>query len=317
MNSHYRFKILVLDDIHPVFFKELRELNCSFAKHPDWSYEQIALNIHKFHALVVNSKTNVDAALIEKGINLKIIARPGSGMENIDLAYAFKKGIQCFNSPDGNANAVAEHALALLLTLSNRLHIALPQVKAKQWLRLENTGFELKNKTLGIIGFGHTGSAFAKLANGLGMKVIAYDKYRADFDCDYVENVDLNNLLTCSDVISFHLPLTSETIGFFNLSVVRKLKKHSIIINTSRGKILNLDALKYGFDKNKVSAAALDVLPVEPLKAFIQGNSEQFSWLKNNPNIILTPHIAGWTVEAKFLMAKILAERLKKSLIFH
>ncbi len=317
MNSSNRFKILVLDDIHPVFFKELCNSNCSFSKHPDWSYDQILLNIHKFDAVVVNSKTSVDAKLIQLGTKLKVIARPGSGMENIDLVFAFNRGIQCFNSPEGNANAVAEHALALLLTLSNRLHVALPQVKNKQWLRLENTGFELKNKTIGIVGFGHTGSAFAKLANALGMKVFAYDKYRYDFNCDYVEKVDLNKLLKYSDVISLHLPLTAETTSFFNTNLVRKLKKHSIIINTSRGKVMDLDALKAGFETQKICAAALDVLPVEPLKSFIKASPELFSWLKQNPDIILSPHIAGWSVEAKFLMAKILAERLKKSLIFH
>lgn len=317
MASKIRFKVLVLDDIHPVFFQELKGLNLVFHKHVDWTYLQILENIHLYDILVVNSKSNIDASLIDKAAKLKIIARPGSGMENIDLAHAFKKGITCFNSPEGNANAVAEHALALLLTLSNRLHIAIPEVKRKVWLRSENTGFELRNKTLGIIGFGHTGSAFARLANALGMRVIAYDKYRAELNSDTVSKVDLNEIYRQSDVISFHLPLTNETNSFFNISSLKKLKKNVILLNTSRGKVVDLLALKVGFESGKISAAALDVLPIEPLKPFIKSYPELFTWFKNNQNVILTPHIAGWTQEAKFLMAKILAERLKKSLIFH
>lgn len=317
MNTAARFKILVLDDIHPVFFSELKGSPFSFAKHPEWSYGDVEANIHQYHGIVVNSKTLIDKNLIDKAILLQVIARPGSGMENIDLAYAFKKGITCFNSPEGNANAVAEHALALLLTLSNKLHIALPQVKKRIWLRAENTGFELKGKTLGIIGYGHTGSAFAKLAKALDMRVIAYDKYREDFNNSYVEKVELDFLFKHADIISLHIPLTKETTLFIDRKRIKKMKKNTILLNTSRGKILDLEALKFGFEQGKIAAAALDVLPSEPLKAFVHNNPEQFDWLKNNPNIILSPHIAGWTQEAKFLMAKILAERLKKSLIFH
>jgi D-3-phosphoglycerate dehydrogenase len=314
MSSIIRFKALVLDDIHPVFFKDLKDSNLVFHKRYDWSYSKILQEIHHYDVLVVNSKTNVDALLLDKASKLKVIARPGSGMENIDLAFAFKKGISCFNSPEGNANAVAEHALALLLTLSNRLHIAIPEVKNKRWLRAENTGFELRNKTLGIIGFGHTGSAFAKLANTLGMEVLAYDKYRSDYNCNYVEKVDLKEIYKRADVISLHLPLSDETSSFINETAVKKFK---ILINTSRGKVVDLNALKLGFDSQKIAMAALDVLPIEPIKAFIKAYPDQYNWLRNNKNIILTPHIAGWSNEAKFLMAKILAERLKKSLIFH
>ncbi|MCX8478847.1 MAG: hydroxyacid dehydrogenase [Chitinophagales bacterium] len=317
MSSNIRFKALILDDIHPVFFRELKDYKLVFHRHFDWTYPEILQKIHLYDILVVNSKTNVDANLLDHASKLKVIARPGSGMENIDLAYAFKKGITCFNSPEGNANAVAEHALALLLTLSNRLHIALPEVKSKLWLRAENTSFELRNKTIGIIGFGHTGSAFAKLANAFGMEVLAYDKYRSDFNCDYVDKVDINEIYKRSDVISFHLPLTAETTSFFNKTTLKKIKKNTILINTSRGKVLDLLALKEGFASKKILAAALDVLPMEPLKAFIKAYPEQYKWLQQNQNIILTPHIAGWSHEAKFLMAKILAERLKKSLIFH
>jgi D-3-phosphoglycerate dehydrogenase len=317
MSSIIRFKALVLDDIHPVFFKELKDSKFVFHKCFDWNYSQVLEEIHHYDVLVVNSKTNVDAQLLDKASKLKVIARPGSGMENIDLAYAFKKGIYCFNSPEGNANAVAEHALALLLTLSNRLHIAIPEVKNKRWLRAENTGFELRNKTLGIIGFGHTGSAFAKLANALGMEVLAYDKYRSDYNCTDVEKVDLKEIYKRADVISLHLPLSAETTSFINEAAVKKFKKNTILINTSRGKVVDINALKLGFDTQKIVAAALDVLPMEPLKSFIKAYPEQYNWLRNNNEIILTPHIAGWSKEAKFLMAKILAERLKKSLIFH
>jgi D-3-phosphoglycerate dehydrogenase len=317
MSSIIRFKALVLDDIHPVFFKELKDSKLVFHKRFDWNYSQILEEIHHYDVLVVNSKTNVDAQLLDKASKLKVIARPGSGMENIDLAYAFKKGIYCFNSPEGNANAVAEHALALLLTLSNRLHIAIPEVKNKRWLRAENTGFELRYKTLGIIGFGHTGSVFAKLANALGMEVLAYDKYRSDYNCTYVEKVDLKEIYKRADVISLHLPLSAETSSFINETAVKKFKKNTILINTSRGKVVDINALKLGFDTQKIVAAALDVLPMEPLKSFIKAYPEQYNWLRNNNEIILTPHIAGWSKEAKFLMAKILAERLKKSLIFH
>jgi D-3-phosphoglycerate dehydrogenase len=241
------------------------------------------------------------------------VGRLGSGMENIDTEYALKKGVVCFNSPEGNRDAVAEHALGMLLALMNRLIIVNQEVRNRKWLREENRGIEVAGKTVGIIGYGNMGSAFAERLSGFKANVIAYDKYKKNFGNDMVKEVGLNEIYEDSDIISFHVPLTIETEYMFNHEFIENCSKPFFLINTSRGKVVHTAHLLEGLKQGKVLGAALDVIEYEDHsfeQFFKRSLPSVFSEICSREDVLLSPHIAGWTIESKRKLAEILVQKI-------
>jgi D-3-phosphoglycerate dehydrogenase / 2-oxoglutarate reductase len=267
---------------------------------------------------VIRSRFKITKEIIDQHPQLKIIARVGAGMENIDVAYAESKGIKCLHAPEGNRDAVAEQAIGMLLMLFNYLKRADNEVRQGIWKREENRGIELSGKTVGIIGYGNTGSAFAKKLSGFDCEILAYDKYKKDFSNTYVKETDLVSIFEKADIISLHIPYNAETEYLVNSVFIQSFKKPIYIINTSRGKCLNTADLVKALQSGKVKGACLDVLEYE-VTSFEQLNTaglpEPFQYLIQSDNVILSPHIAGWTHESNEKMAKVLVEKIMTVMI--
>ncbi len=300
-------KVLITDHIHPWLAEQCKRAGVEVDVHPDISNEEVKTIIHSYNGIVVSTKTIVDAAMIDAGTQLRFIARVGSGMEHIDVAYARNKGLAVFHSPSGNANAVAEHAVGLLLGLLRYIPKASNEVRAGLWKREENRGIELTGRTIGIIGFGNTGSRFAKRLSGFDMEILVYDKYKKDIDTPYVKVTDLRTLQKEAEMISFHVPLTQETTHYLDQSFINSMSKPFYLLNTSRGKVVNTAALCHGLQSGKIKGAALDVLENEKLASY---TPEEHKWLdyllSMEGNVIITPHIAGWTHESKLNMVQLI-----------
>jgi D-3-phosphoglycerate dehydrogenase len=255
----------------------------------------------------------MDEEFLSKIPKLLFIARSGAGMENIDETYCAQRNIVLFNAPEGNRNAVAEHALGMLLALLNKLHTADREVRNGIWDREGNRGTELEGKTIGIIGYGNNGSAFAKLLKGFDVIVLAYDKYKSGFGNDSVIECDLLEIQRRADIISFHIPQNPETIHFFDKDFIHKCQKKIWLINLSRGKIVKttdlVDALKTG----RVNGACLDVLEYEKSSFesfFEQTIPDDLSFLLHSEKVILSPHVGGWSNESYFKLSNVLADKI-------
>jgi D-3-phosphoglycerate dehydrogenase / 2-oxoglutarate reductase len=308
-------KILIIDSIHPAFKKIAEENGFVCEDGTAWSKKEIIAVINNYTGMVIRSRFLIDKEFLSQAQHLKFIARAGAGMENIDVAFATSKGIACLSSPEGNRDAVGEHATGMLLSLLNNLNKADREVRKGAWLREENRGVELNGKTIGIIGFGNMGSVFAKKLSGFDVNMIAYDKYIAIDSIKYpfVQQVSLEKIFDETDILSFHIPLTDETEYLVNDDFINRFKKNIYIINTSRGNILNTADLVKNLKTGKVKGACLDVLEYEST-SFENFSStdypEPMQYLVNAKNVILSPHIAGWTFESNEKMAKILAEKV-------
>ncbi len=306
-------KILITDKVHDVLITRLKESGCEVTY--DTSVDNKALEeiIHLYDGIINNSKIIMNKSRIDLGINLKFIGRLGSGLEIIDVDYAESKGIKVYNSPEGNRNAVAEHEMGMLLALLNNIVRADSEVRRFSWNREKNRGTEIRGKTIGIIGLGHTGCAFAEKLFNWGVRVISYDKYKTQFPSSvtYVEKTDLQTVMADSDIISLHLPLTDETYKLINDSFLRQCKHGVIISNTSRGQIVDTRALIDHLRSGHVGGACLDVFENEKPKTFSDTEKELFSNLYELQNVVLTPHIAGWTHESLELIASVLFEKIK------
>jgi len=248
--------------------------------------------------------------MIDTATKLKIMGGAGAGVDNIDQVHAERKGIQLFSAPEGNCDAVGEHMLAILLALLNKLNIGNAEIRNGLWLREENRGIELGGKTVALIGYGNNGSAMAKKLSGFDVNVIAYDKYKSNFSDHFVTEVQMDELFLRADVLSLHIPLTTETSRLVNKVFLDKFSKPIFFLNGSRGEIVEIDAVIEGLRKNRILGAGLDVLPVEKFPEL--KNASWYNELISFSNVILTPHVAGWSKQSYFKLSKILAEKIVK-----
>ncbi|MCS6928562.1 MAG: NAD(P)-binding domain-containing protein [Saprospiraceae bacterium] len=309
-------RALITDDCHMVLVEGLETLGFKCDYRPEITPEEVFACIPAYDGLIVSSKIWVNDALLARASRLQFIGRLGSGMEIIDREAAAARGIAVVNSPEGNRNAVAEHALGMLLALLNNLLRADKQVRQGLWQREANRGIELSGKTVGIIGFGHTGSQFARKLAGLEVRVLAYDKYKSNYAADmpWVQETELEVLQKEADIISLHIPLTQETHHLVNTSFFRRCKPGLIIINTSRGACIKTADLVEALEAGQVGGACLDVFENERPETFTPEEVNLYERLYRHERVVLTPHIAGWTHESKQKLAEVLLKRIKELL---
>lgn len=306
-------KVVFLDTVHSILEERLRAAGFSCTDATSKSRENCLSLVKDAAGLVVRSRFPMDADFLSHAPQLKFIARSGAGMENIDLDYTESHGISCYNAPEGNRNAVGEHALGMLLALFNKLHTADRDVRLGKWEREHNRGVELDGKTIGLIGFGNNGHAFAKKLLGFDVDVIAYDKYKTNFGSADVEEVNLQTIFERADVLSFHIPQNEETLFMANDEFFEAFHKSIYIINLSRGKIVQTSALVSALKSEKVLGACLDVLEYEKTSFenfFEQDLSADFKYLLSAENVILSPHVGGWTAESYFKLSDVLADKI-------
>ena len=305
-------KIIFLDSTHQHLIDELSKN--SFICHQEFSKtkEQIENIIEDYDGVIIRSRFKIDKKFIDAGKNLKFIARAGSGLENIDIKYAKQKNIICINAGEGNKQAVAEHALSMILNLINKINQADYQIRNGKWLREDNRGLELSKKTFGIIGYGNTGSAFVNLLKNFNVKILVYDKYKKN----YPFNSSMKKIFNEADFISLHIPLSNETENLVNKTFINQVKKPFYLINTSRGRCVKTNELINAIKKEKILGACLDVFEFEN-NSFenIKTDNINLDFLIKSNKTILTPHIAGWTHESYYKIAKILSEKIIKELM--
>lgn len=303
--------ILIAAPVHPVLTEGLKAQGYNCISHENISQTTAYELIKDCVGVITSTRLQLDKGLISAAPKLKWIGRMGSGMEVIDLAFATERGIACYASPEGNCNAVGEYALGMLLTLIRRIAWSHAEINQGLWLRDENRGTELEGKTIGIIGCGHTGKAFAKKLQGFDTRILAYDKYNPGGIPAYLVNCEsLQPIFEEADIVSFHVPLQEDTIHYFDEDFIAQMHKPFIIINTSRGVIVDTFALLQGMAEGKIAGACLDVLEQEPLSAMNREMRERLNAMLVYPNLVVTPHIAGYTFEALYKMSKALLEKI-------
>jgi len=307
-------KVLFIDTAHPSLQQGLEKLGFRCDYFPGFVYDDFKRIVGKYEGIIIRSKIKLDREMLSAANNLRFIGRVGAGMENIDMAAAEKQGVRCLNAPEGNRSAVGEHAVGMLLMLFNNLKKGDSEVRRGLFLREENRGIEIEGKTIGIVGYGNMGSAFAEKLSGFGAVVLAYDKYKTGFSDRFVTEVSLENLFEKADILSLHVPLTGETRYMVNLDFLNKFRKNIWFINTSRGKVVKTKDLVSALKSGKVLGACLDVLEFEDL-SFENMEAEKlpkvFAELIKMQNVILSPHVAGWTHESNLKLAATIVDKVK------
>jgi D-3-phosphoglycerate dehydrogenase / 2-oxoglutarate reductase len=307
-------KILHLDSNHPLLIHQLQK--AGFINHEDYtsSKTEIEAKVHEYHGIVIRSRFKIDQQFIDNAANLQFIARVGAGLESIDCQYAISKNIQLIAAPEGNANAVGEHTLGMLLSLFNKLNAADKQVRQGNWNREGNRGHELEGKTIGIIGYGNMGKSFAKKLQGFEVTVLCYD-IQENLGDQHATQVSLSELQHKSDVVSLHIPWTAETDKMINTAFINNFTKPFWLLNTSRGKNINTADVVAALKASKILGAALDVLEYEKSSfenLFLSETTpEPLHYLLEAENVLLSPHIAGWTIESHQKLAQTIADKIR------
>lgn len=304
-------KVLIAAPVHEVLTKGLTAAGYELVVAEKITQETAFELIADCVGVITSTRLQLNKELLDAAPHLEWIGRMGSGMEVIDVEYAATKGIRCYSSPEGNCNAVAEHALGLLLGLTKKITSSNEEVKQGKWQRDENRGIELEGKTIGVIGFGHTGAAFAKKLSGFDICILAYDKYKQDLKFSGVEFCsDLNPIFKEADIISFHVPLQEDTFHYFNTDFLQQMQQPFILLNTSRGQVVETETLIQGLKERKILGAGLDVLEEEPLNKASLYYQEKIMETQAYPQVIITPHIAGYSYEALYKMSKTLLDKI-------
>lgn len=306
-------KVFFIDKVHPVLQERLVRNGFDCIDAMNFSMDDLLQRKNEVQGIVIRARFFLNADFLSNFPNLSFIARSGSGLENIDAAYCKAYQIQLFNSPEGNRNAVAEHALGMLLALMNKLCKANEQINRGIWKREENRGEELDGKTVGIIGYGNNGAAFAKKLRGFDVKVLAYDKYKQGFGDAFVQESTLEAIFNTADVLSLHIPQNKETVAFVNEAFINSFKKPFYLLNLSRGKIVHTESLIKALESNKIKAAGLDVLEYESKdfeSIFANQLPAAFQYLLDSDRVLLSPHVGGWTKESYFKLSDVLADKI-------
>jgi len=301
-------RILIVDDLHPAFKIQAEALGYEVDDLPLITRAETMARIGEYAGIAVRTKFRIDEELMSAATKLKFVARAGAGLDNIDVAFAEAKGIALMNAPEGNCDAVGEHAIGMLLSLANHFRKADQQIRAGIWDREDNRGWELKGKTVGIIGYGFMGQSFARKLSGFGVQVIAYDKYKTGFSDQYVREVSMEEIVKHSDVLSLHIPLTSETRQMVTAEYLFHFKKPIFLISTARGEISNTRAILDAINSGRIMGAGLDVLETEKFPKLAE--QEWYTDLINSGQVMLTPHVAGWTFDSYRKISEVLAEKL-------
>ena len=308
-------KFLITDTIPDGFIEGFEELGFEVDYRQKPSNSELYKIADQYTGIVVNTSLILTKEVLDKAVLLKYILRPGSGLDNVDVAYAKEKGILIFNSPEANADAVAEHVIGMIFGLLDHIPRASQQVAQFQWIRQPNNGTLFKGKTIGIIGYGNTGAALAKKLFGFGVHILVYDKYKKGFGNENVKEAEMAEIFENADLLSLHIPLTNETEYLVNNGFIENFKKSFYLINTSRGKNVNLNSLIYGLKSGKVLGAALDVLENENISGYSAEEKEQLQSLFAAGNVIVTPHIAGWTNESREQIFMMVLEKFRNYFI--
>lgn len=308
-------RVIFIDNTYPFLFQRLTELGFSCEAHYSSSREEILDQLSDCFGLVLRSRLRIDAEMLNQGKELAFVARSGVGLEHIDLETAAQLGIQVLSSPEGSRDTVAEHAIGMLLMLMNNLGLADRQIREGNWVRAANRGIEIKGKTIGIIGYGNMGSAFAQKIRGFGARLIAYDKFKTNFGDELVQEVELEQIWEEADIVTLHIPFLPENHYFVNDAFLQRFKKPIYLVNTARGTVLNTADLVKNLQSGEVLGAALDVFEYEEqsfenLKP--EDLPEPFQYLRRANNVILTPHLAGSSLEANEGHARVLAQKIEK-----
>ena len=306
-------KVVFLDTVHPILSERLQAAGYTCIEAGNLPVSECQRLVGDATGIVIRSRFTMDSNFLQHAPQLRFIARSGAGMENIDVDYCAKRGIVLHNAPEGNRQAVAEHALGMLLSLLNKLHTADLQVRNGKWDREGNRGHELNGKTIGIIGYGNNGSAFAKVLRGFDVRILAVDKYKQGFGNDFVEESTLSRLYAEADVVSFHIPQNEETMYMADTRFFEQFRKPIYLLNLSRGKIVRTEALVDALKSGSVIAAGLDVLEYEQksFEAFFQqALPAAFDYLVQSDRAILSPHVGGWTEESYYKLSAVLADKI-------
>ena len=303
-------KVLIIDEMHSSIIPLLEKEGLEVDYRPEIERSEIEAIIPRYEGLIIRSKITIDKPLLERASSLRFIGRAGAGLDKIDLDCLKERDILLFNAPEGNRDAVAEHAVGMLLSLFNHIPRADHQVRQGIWNREQNRGEELSGKAVGIFGFGNTGEAFARKLRGFNVRVLAYDKYRHGYGGDVAEEVSFEKIQEEADILSIHVPLTFETRNFFNDEVINEFRKPFYLINTARGEVVRLETLNRALQNGKIRGALLDVLENERLQSLTPSQKSAFEELRKRNDVLFSPHVAGWTFQSYEKINKVLVNKV-------